>query len=468
MGTEYDLGLIGLGVMGRNLALNLADHGFSVAGYFRDPAKAAAFRQTGAAVDAFTAMDDFLANIRRPRAILLLVTAGAAVDQVIDDLIPRLDAGDLIIDGGNSHFRDTERRHARVEAQNLLYMGLGVSGGEAGARRGPAMMPGASPIAYERVRPMLEAAAAKVDGEPCVALIGPRSAGHYVKMMHNGIEYGLLQLIAEVYDLLHRGLGLANDEIAAIFEEWHQGESNSYLLGITIEVLRRVDPDTGKPLVDLILDQAAQKGTGSWASQDAFQLHVPTPTIDVAVAMRNLSSYKQERVAGSQVLGGQIGSFEGDRGQLVAQARAAFWAASVITYAQGFHQMAVASRTYDYGLDFGTIARIWRGGCIVRARLLEDIRQAFAARPDLPSLLLDPTLGRAVAERQQAMRAVVGAAVALGIPAPALSVSLAYFDGFRSERLPANLIQAQRDYFGAHTYQRIDKPGTFHTEWEEA
>jgi 6-phosphogluconate dehydrogenase len=465
----YDLGMVGLGVMGRNLLLNMADHGYAVAGLDTNPDKVQALKTEGAGkkVDATTSAADFLAMLRRPRAVMLLVPAGRPVDAVIETLLPLLEPGDLIIDAGNSHFTDTDRRAKALADKGVHFFGMGVSGGEAGARYGPSIMPGGPQAAYERVRPILEAVAAHVNGEPCVTYLGPGSAGHYVKMVHNGIEYGLMQLIAECYDLMKRGLGLNNDELHAVFDQWNQGELNSFLIEITAQIFLKVDDKTGNRLVDMVLDVARQKGTGKWTSQDAMDLQVPIPTIDAAVSMRDLSGYEEERKAAAKALTGPSERYLGDRQAFLGRLRGALYAATVMTYAQGMAQLRKASQVYGYNLKLEDVARIWRGGCIIRAALLEDLRTAYQANPDLPNLLLDPNLGQAVATRQDDLRAVVGTAAQLGIPAPGFMASLGYYDGYRSARLPANLTQAQRDYFGAHTYERIDEKGTFHTDWDE-
>ena len=465
-----DIGLVGLGTMGRNLVLNMADHGFALAVFNRTGEKTKEFMEKeveGRNIRPGYTLAEFVGHLKEPRAIIILVAAGPPVDAVIDELLPFLGPGDLLIDGGNSFFQDTNRRGQTLAAKGLLYLGLGVSGGETGARYGPSLMPGGPPEAYERLRPILEAAAAKVQGEPCVAYLGSGSAGHYVKMVHNGIEYAVMELLAEAYDLLRRGLGLSPGESAGIFEEWNRGELASYLVEITAPILRRVEEKSGQPLIDLILDQARQKGTGKWTSQEAMDQQVPTPTIDTAVMMRDLSGHQAEREASSRVLQGPSPAFQGDRQVFIRQIGRSLYAGMVLAFTQGLALLQRASQVYDYHLQLSDVARIWRGGCIIRAALLEDIRAAYRAQPDLPHLLLDPHLGREAMARMPDLRAVAAAAAALGIPAPGLMVSLAYYDAFRSARLPANLIQAQRDYFGAHTYQRTDMPGTFHTHWEE-
>ncbi len=466
---HYDIGMVGLGVMGRNLLLNLADHGFRVIGLDTDSGKVQALKTEGSrdSVDATTDAKAFLAALKLPRAIIVLVPAGKAVDAVISELAPSLSQGDLLIDAGNSFFKDTDRRYNELAAKSLNFFGMGVSGGEAGARRGPAMMPGGPRAAYDRVKPMLDAIAAKVNGEPCVDYIGAGSAGHYVKMVHNGIEYGIMQLLAEVYDILHRGAGMSNPELADLFQRWHDGELNSFLVEITAKIFHKLDPKTGKHLVDVILDVARQKGTGKWTSQEAMDLQVPLFTIDAAVSSRDISAYDAERSQASKVYTGIATSESNDKATLQAVAMDATYTAVLLTYAQGFAMLRKASATYKFGLDLATIARVWRGGCIIRSTMLETFRTAFGEQPDLPNLLLAPKIAADIAARQAGLRKLVVAAISAGIPCAALMNSLAYFDAYRTERLPMNLTQAQRDLFGAHTYERIDEKGTFHTKWEE-
>ena len=466
---KYEIGMVGLGVMGRNLLLNMADHGFSVAGYNRHLSKVEALRKEAKGLDVLGAdsIKELIGLLRKPRAVMILVTAGPPVDSVIEDLLPHLEKGDLIIDAGNSDFKDTELRARKLTGKGINFLGVGVSGGEEGARRGPSIMPGGSKEAYERVRPVFEAIAAKVNGDPCVAWLGPGSAGHFVKMVHNGIEYAVMQLIAETYDLMKRGLGLNDDELHDTYSAWNTGELNSYLLEITSHIFAKQDEKTGARLIDEILDVARQKGTGMWTSQSAMELQVPIPTIDLAVAMRDLSVFAKERDEANRLLLRPIHRFEGDRNNFLNELRGALYAGMLITYAQGMALLAVASVKHEYQLDLETVARIWRGGCIIRATLLEDIRAAFRVKHDLNNLLLDPNLSNKVMDHQENLRKVVCAASTSAIPAPGLMVSLAYLDGFRSAWLPDNLIQAQRDYFGAHTYERIDETGTFHTEWEK-
>jgi 6-phosphogluconate dehydrogenase len=466
-----DIGLIGLGVMGRNLVLNMADQGFLVAVYNRTTGKTREFieKEIGSRdIRGGYNLKEFTSLLRKPRAILLLVKAGPPVDAVIEELLSYLEPGDLLIDGGNSYFRDTNRRSKSLAEKGFLYLGMGISGGEYGARHGPSMMPGGSKEAYERVLSILEATAAKVDGEPCVTFLGFTSAGHYVKMVHNGIEYGLMELIAETYDLMKRGLGLTNDELHVVYNKWNQGELKSYLIEITAQIFLQRDDKTDKRLIDMILDEAKQKGTGKWTSWGAMDLQVPTPTVDTAVMMRDLSGYKVERKIAAQMIHGPKTTFKGDRDRFISQLRNALYASMIITYTQGMALLKQASNAYGYGLNLEAVARIWRGGCIIRAALLEDIRTSYQKQPGLVNLLMDPHLSEEVMARQGDLREVVSVAANLGLPAPGLMVSLAYFDGYRSAWLPANLMQAQRDYFGAHTYERVDKKGVFHTQWGQS
>jgi len=462
-----DIGVVGLGVMGGNLARNIESRGYAVAGYDLDAAKTQAFAAgAGRQVVGASSAEHLAEVLARPRTVLLMVPAGKPVDDVIAHIAPHLEAGDIIIDAGNSFFRDTDRREAELAAQGLLYLGTGVSGGEEGALRGPAIMPGGSKAAWETVSPIFNAISAKADdGQPCVGYVGARGAGHYVKMVHNGIEYGDMQLIAEVYDVFSRGLGMTAAEIGDVFAEWNGGELKSYLVEITADVLSQIDPETGTPLVDLILDEAQQKGTGKWMSQNSFDVGAPIPTVNAAVESRLISALKAERVAASAVLAGPSTTYTGDRARLIDAARQALYASKVTSYAQGMALLRMASAEYGYDVDPGEVARIWRAGCIIRATLLEDIRAAFARDPQLVNLLTDPSFSAAVSARQSAWREFVQVAVGLGIPVLATSASLAYYDAYRSARLPANLTQGQRDYFGAHTYRRLDRAGSFHTDW---
>ena len=464
-----DIGLVGLGVMGQNFALNMADKGFRVGVYNRTEEKTRRFMKEEVGrrpIEAGYSLEEFAAGLRQPRVVLIFVPAGDPVDEVISELVLNLESGDLIVDCGNSHFKDTNRREESLPKEGILFLGMGVSGGESGARHGPSLMPGGSEEGYRRIHSILEASAAQVKGEPCVTYLGPRSAGHYVKMVHNGIEYGIMQLISESYDLLRRGLNLDMERLQSTYAKWNEGKLNSYLVEITAQVLSRKDEKTGKPLVDMILDQARQKGTGKWTSWDALDLQIPVPTIDVAVTMRNLSDYKQERKRAAQILSGPSKIFQGNREPFARQLERGLFAAVILTYAQGLELLRQASRKYEYHLDLEAVARIWRGGCIIRAVLLEDIRSAFHTQPELENVILSPDLGREVVERQGDLRTVICTAADLGIPVPGFMSALAYYDAYRSVQLPANLIMAQRDYFGAHRYERIDEDGTFHTEWQ--
>ena len=471
MMEKAKFGVVGMGVMGSNLALNIQRRGFPVAVFNRTETKTIEFlegpaRDSGI-IGTYT-YAELAERLESPRRIMLMVKAGPAVDAVITDLKPYLEPGDILIDGGNSFFEDTARRTRELNAESLLYLGTGVSGGEEGALNGPSIMPGGDLAAWDAVQPIFEAAAAKApDGMPCVAYLGPAGAGHYVKMVHNGIEYGDMQLIAEAYDLLRRGAGLSAEELGDLFTEWNQGALSSYLIEITSEILKRKDPETGLPLVDVILDEAQQKGTGRWTSQNALDLGVPIHTINAAVTSRIISGMKEERVAASKWITGPEPTFKGNREQLVNAVKEALYASKILSYAQGFRLLQLASEEYGYGLNLKTIAAIWRAGCIIRADLLDDIMGAFERDPNLTNLLLDDHFRELVVMRQGAMRHVISTAVSLGIPVYAMSAALAYFDAFRSARLPANLTQAQRDYFGAHTYRRVDREGMFHTEWQE-
>ena len=465
---KANFGFMGIGVMGHMLALNMERNGFRVALYDVDAAKTRgiAEKHPGKHLIPCDTVASFIEALERPRRIMMMVPAGAPVDAAIAGIKGALEPGDMLIDGGNTYFMDTDRRSRELEAHGIIYIGTGVSGGEEGALWGPSMMPGGQREAWELAAPMFRAIAAKAeDGEPCVAYMGPRGAGHYVKMVHNGIEYGDMQLIAEIYDILHRGLGMPATELADLFDEWNAGELKSYLIEITAEILRHADPETGAPLVDVILDEAASKGTGKWTSQNALDVGAPIPTINAAVESRILSSLKSQRVNAAKVIRGPSPTFTGDRMRLIGAARQALYASKITSYAQGLGLLAAASDEYKFDLNLGEIAKIWRAGCIIRASLLGDIMAAYQRDPGLVNLLLDDSFRDAVESRQDGWRFAIQSAVGMGIPVLALSASLAYFDGYRSERLPANLTQAQRDYFGAHTYRRIDREGTFHTEW---
>jgi 6-phosphogluconate dehydrogenase len=467
----YKIGVVGLGVMGHNLALNMERNGFPVAGYDLDAAKTRAFLSgpaAGKAIIGVTSPAELMAALEKPRRILMMVPAGKPVDSAIGHLKPHLAPGDILIDGGNSFFQDTERRNKELEGEGFNFVGMGVSGGEEGALWGPSLMPGGQREAWEHLAPILHAIAAKAeDGQPCVEYVGPRGAGHYVKMVHNGIEYGDMQLIAETYDVLHRGLGLSAAQLQETFAEWNTGELKSYLIEITADIFAKTDEESGRPLVDVILDEAQQKGTGKWASQNALDVGAPLQTINAAVESRITSALKRERVTASRLIRGPEIRYTGDRQRLISAARDALYASKITSYAQGLGLLRLASEEYKYDLRLGEIAKIWRAGCIIRASLLNDIMAAYQRNPDLVNLLLDDAFRAAVENRQAAWRFVVQTAVSLGIPVLALSASLAYFDAYRSERLPANLTQAQRDYFGAHTYRRVDREGVFHTEWKK-
>ena len=466
---QYKIGLVGLGVMGRNLALNIERNGFPIAVWNRNTQKMRDFiseEGEGKTLLGVEMLPDLIAALEKPRRIILMVQAGAAVDEVIDQIKPLMDPGDILIDCGNTYFTDTERRTKALEAEGYQYIGSGVSGGEEGALWGPAIMPGGSRNAWEELSEVFYAIAAKAeDGQPCVEYMGPGGAGHYVKMVHNGIEYGDMQLISEAYDLLSRGLGLGADELHQIFSRWNEGLLKSYLIEITADIFKTIDPDTDLPLVDLILDQAGQKGTGKWTSQNALDIGVPVPTINAALQGRIISSLKDERVYAATQLPGPQQKFEGDPAELIDAIENALYASKVTSYAQGLAMLRMASNEYQYNLNIRDIAKIWRAGCIIRASLLGDIMDAYERDPKLVNLMLDETFMTAIVDRLDDWRKVVQIAVGLGIPVPAMSGALSYYDAYRSEHLPANLIQAQRDYFGAHTYRRLDKDGVFHTQW---
>ena len=466
---KANIGIIGLGVMGHNLALNMERSGFAVAGYDLDAKKTQTFLEGKAAGKKVTGVyspADLMAILEKPRRVLIMVPAGAAVDSAIAHLKPHMEPGDILIDGGNSFFQDTERRSQELAKEGFNYVGMGVSGGEEGALWGPSMMPGGQPEAWEALKPILKAIAAKSeDGEPCVEYMGPRGAGHYVKMIHNGIEYGDMQLIAEAYDILHRGAGLSALELSKVFAEWNEGILSSYLIQITAEILSKVDPDSGCPLVDMIMDEAQQKGTGKWTSQNALDVGAPTPTINAAVESRIISSLKPQRVQASQMLHGPTATYTGDKQKLTDAVRDALYASKITSYAQGLGLLRIASDEYKYNLKMAEIAKIWRAGCIIRARLLGDIMSAYQRNPGLMNLMVDDSFRSVLENSQKSWRFVLQTAIGLGIPVLAMNASLSYFDAYRSAVLPANLTQAQRDYFGAHTYRRVDKEGVYHTEW---
>lgn len=467
---KQQIGVIGLAVMGRNLALNLLSKGFSVSVYNRTADKTEELVQAagGRNLIGTYSIQEFVQSLETPRKILIMVKAGQPTDDTIQQLKPYLSRGDIIIDGGNAFFQHTLRRSKELEEEGIRFIGAGISGGEEGALKGPAIMPGGQKDAYELVAPILTAIAANVNGEPCCTYIGPDGAGHYVKMVHNGIEYGDMQLIAEAYHVMQQVLGLSARELHEVFAEWNKGELDSYLIEITADIFTNMDPETGKPLVDVILDSAGQKGTGKWTSQSALDLGVPLSMITEAVFSRFLSAMKEERVIASKTLKGpQAPAFTEDRKAFIEAVRQALYASKICSYAQGFAQMRAASEAYGWNLRYGDIAMIFRGGCIIRARFLQNIKDAYDRNPELKNLLLDPYFRDIVENYQEAWRKVVTTAIQHGIPVPAFSSALAYFDSYRTERLPANLLQAQRDYFGAHTYQRVDKDGVFHTDWME-
>ncbi|MFS0839477.1 NADP-dependent phosphogluconate dehydrogenase [Paenibacillus sp. 1P03SA] len=466
--SKQQIGVIGLAVMGKNLALNIESRGFTVSVFNRSPEKTKELLEEAAGrnlVGTFS-MEEFVQSLETPRKILIMVKAGQATDATIEQLVPLLSEGDILIDGGNAYFPDTQRRNKELEARGIRFIGTGVSGGEEGALKGPSIMPGGQKDAYKLVEPILTAISAKVNGDPCCTYIGPDGAGHYVKMVHNGIEYGDMQLICEAYQLLKDVLNVSTEELHEIFTEWNKGELDSYLIEITRDIFTKYDEETGKPMVDVILDSAGQKGTGKWTSQSSLDLGVPLSIITESVFSRFLSAMKEERVAASKVLNGPaVKPFEGSREEFIEAVRKALYASKIASYAQGFAQMRAASEEYNWNLSYGEIAMIFRGGCIIRARFLQNIKDAYDRDPELRNLLLDEYFKNIVENYQDAWRNVVSVAVTRGIPAPAFASALAYYDSYRTERLPANLLQAQRDYFGAHTFQRVDKEGTFHYNW---
>ena len=468
---QSQIGLVGLAVMGENLVLNMESKGFSVSVYNRTTSKVTAFvegRAKGKKIIGTLTPEELVQSLEKPRRIMILVKAGPAVDAVIDTLVPLLDKGDILMDGGNSHFPDTIRRTKALTAKGILYIGTGVSGGEEGALLGPAIMPGGNPEAWPHVKEILQATAGKApDGSPCCEWLGPDGAGHFVKMTHNGIEYGDMQLICEAYNLMEKGLGMSAQEMHEVFKKWNDGVLDSYLIEISRDILAKTDDETGKPMVDVILDTAGQKGTGKWTSQAGLDMGTPIPQIAEAVFARCLSAIKDERVAASKELPGPEAKFEGDRAKFLDDLHDAVYASKICSYAQGYQLLRAAAAEYNWDLDYGTIALMWRAGCIIRARFLDNIKQAFDANPKLPNLLLDSYFKDIVTKAQDAWRNVVKTAVDLGLPTPAMSTALGYYDSYRAARLPANLLQAQRDYFGAHTYERVDKPRGefFHTNW---
>jgi 6-phosphogluconate dehydrogenase len=470
--NQCDIGLIGLAVMGENLVLNMESKGFSVAVFNRTTEvtdKFAAGRGKGKNIQPTRSMEEFVGALKKPRKAMIMVKAGGPVDAVIGQLAPLLDKGDVIVDGGNSLFTDTQRRCKDLEGKGIHFVGCGVSGGEEGALKGPSLMPGGPRESWEIIAPIFRKIAAQVDGEPCCRYMGPDGAGHYVKMVHNGIEYGDMQLICEAYAIMKNVLGMEAPELGEIFTEWNKGDLDSYLIEITSQIFRKIDPETGKPLVDVILDKAGQKGTGMWTLQSAIAQSVVISTINAAVEARVISSRKDERVAASKILPQpKPKKFTGDRKKLIDAVRNALYASKIVSYAQGMELLGAASKQYNWNLNFGDIATIWRGGCIIRAKFLNYIVDAYKRDPALHNLLLDSYFTDIIKSTQDNWRIAVAAAVEQGVAVPAFSASLAYFDSYRSARLPSNLLQAQRDFFGAHTYERVDKPGVFHTEWIES
>ncbi|AKA33756.1 NADP-dependent phosphogluconate dehydrogenase [Flagellimonas lutaonensis] len=467
--ANYDFGLVGLGVMGRNFILNVADNGFTAFGNDLDAKKVKALIKEGGNTEKVNASTDaktFVDSLKLPRKIMLLVPAGKIVDTVIENLLPLLKEGDIIIDGGNSFFTDTDRREAYLKKKGIHFFGAGISGGAKGARLGPSIMPGGSREAYQHVKPIFEAVAAKYKGEPCVAYLGPKSAGNYVKMVHNGIEYGLMQLTLEIYDFLKKAAKLSNAELHQTFKKWNEGRLQSFLVEITSKILAQKDDLTDNHLVDMILDKAKQKGTGKWTSQNAMDLGIPVPTIDIAVSMREISALKAERTKADELYDRPMVK-PLDKKDAIEKAEKALYFAFIMAYAQGMHQLADASEEYGYELDLGEIAKIWRAGCIIRAALLADITEAYRSEPRLQNLLLSKSFAEKIRSTVDAARELVSYGATNGIPLPGLSNSLTYFDAYTSERLPLNLIQAQRDYFGSHTYERVDREGIFHTNWHD-
>ena len=464
----FDFGMIGLGTMGRNLLLNIADHGFAAIGYDRDPGKTSLLESSASEQTIVKGIDnlaDMVSALKRPRKIMMLVPAGAVVDAVIKDLLPLTEPGDIIIDGGNSHFADTNRRITDLAGKNLHFIGMGVSGGEEGARLGPSIMPGGDLDAWHSLKPILAAIAAKVNNEPCVAYMGKGAAGHYVKMVHNGIEYAIMQLISEVYDILKKGIGLGNDELHEVFKNWNESELQSFLVEITADIFLEPDPLSNDRLIDRILDKAGSKGTGKWTSQEGMDLPVPIPTIDMAVAMRDMSVYKSDRVLAAGIYKTVTKPFGGDRQKNISVVKDALYSAIIISYAQGLAMLQKASTEREMQIPLHDVVKIWRGGCIIRSGLLEMFSSIFRKHPDLSNLLLDRKLVSVIKKKQRGLRKTIHLSTSSRIPVAGLMSALSYLDAFTSERLPINLVQAQRDLFGAHTYQRNDREGSFHTEW---
>jgi 6-phosphogluconate dehydrogenase len=466
--AEFDFGMIGLGTMGRNLLLNIADHGFAAIGFDRDPAKGVLLESSatpGTNVKSASDLANMILQLKKPRKIMMLVPAGPIIDTVISDLLSLVEEGDIIIDGGNSHYTDTLRRINSIQEKKVHFMGMGVSGGEQGARTGPSIMPGGDVEAWLQVKPVLEAISAKIDNEPCVAYMGKAAAGHYVKMVHNGIEYAMMQLISEAYDLLKRGLGLTNDELHTVFQKWNEGELRSFLIEITAAIFLKEDEKSEHRLLDMILDKAGAKGTGKWTSQDAMDLGIPLPTVDMAVAMRDLSALKEERVAAAALYASKVKPITSDKEKFLQQVHDALVFGMIMSYAQGLAMLSKASSALEMEIPLQDVVRIWRGGCIIRSSLLEFFNSAYKKDKQLPNILLNKKLASLARKKQSGIRWTIQRGIHTSIPVAAFGTALSYFDAWRSERLPVNLVQAQRDYFGAHTYQRIDTEGNFHTEW---
>ena len=470
MDTLYDFGMIGLGVMGSNLLLNIADHDFKVIGYDKNPDKTAMLEASatkGTVVKGVNTLSEMITQLKKPRKLMMLVPAGNPVDSVIAELIPILEEGDIIIDGGNSHYLDTVKRVTFLKEKKLHFMGIGISGGEQGARLGPSIMPGGDREAYKEVEPILRSVAAKVNGQPCVAYLGNDAAGHYVKMVHNGIEYAIMQLVSECYDVMHNGLGLDNDELHRIFSEWNNGEMASFLLEITADIFLIKDDKTGNRLVDVILDKAGAKGTGKWTSEAALDLPEPIPIIDMAVMMRNISALKEERVKANNLYRSEVKKINTSKEELVNRLHDALFFATVTSYAQGLSMLAKASVLLKMQIPLPEVIRVWSGGCIIRSELLNVFSKAFTKNPELQNLLLDEEIAALLISKKEGLKNVVAAAISNDYPVSALSASLNYFNAYSRHQLPTNLIQAQRDYFGSHTYERIDQPGSFHTDWQQ-
>ncbi len=463
--NKYDLGLVGLGTMGKNLLMNMVDNGFEVAGYDKDTSKVDSLKDAEGDIYGAKTIEEFVGALEKPRRVFLLVPAGKIVDYVIADLLPHLEKGDIIMDGGNSYFKDTMRRQKELSPKGIHFLGIGVSGGAEGARRGPSMMPGGNKTAYNKVKPIMEAVAAKVGKQACVTYLGEGGVGHFVKMVHNGIEYGLMQLLAEAYDVMRRGLGMDNAAIQAAFEDWNSKELRSFLVEITAEIFKAKDNLSDGDLIDMIMDKGKQKGTGKWTSQEALDLGAAVPTIDLAVIARVVSAFKTERVAAAEVLNGPAGLIKKDQKTFVRRLKNATLFSFIVSYAQGMAMLKDGSDEYNFNLDLEGVARIWRGGCIVRAKLLEDFRRAYKKQGDLANLLMDEQIAKKVNKTQKDTRTVITEAIKVGIPVPCLMACLSYYDSYRSARLPMNLVQAQRDHFGSHTYERLDQEGTFHYEW---